>query len=301
MIGIILIVIGIALNYTEPHAPLIIEGKRFSVLIFFYCFCIFHTTGDPSHSFPYDANTVEVFPLYVLMIIALVLPWLWLILFDFLCHPSARRRFRGNAMFRLFVLFLQAHGCVFPAALSTGFTSLCRINLALSNVLKHLAARPRPNFFALCNYKGYRTALENNDLAAYEAQIHAGRFADLSECAAAGTLSNALSSWPSGHTSTAFVCFLLAYAIVDASRPNLLEALLHRFVLCGAAVAVAIDRTRDYWHSHADVLAGAMLGAAVAFSVASMRVEEFGPTDVDRDEVSLNVVDDAVPMDDAEP
>ena len=103
-------------------------------------------------------------------------------------------------------------------------------NIALTNIVKVICGRPRPNFFALCNYKGYGDALEHvsNDIYAvnltdYFGATTSGVFGDYAYCAGkASDIRQSRLSFPSGHSSIAFagMAFLSAYCVAkfDAVR-----------------------------------------------------------------------------------
>ena len=58
------------------------------------------------------------------------------------------------------------------------------LTFAITNVIKIYAGYPRPNFFAYCNYQGYRTALASGNFTSYNALTTPGNFASLLNCQA---------------------------------------------------------------------------------------------------------------------
>ena len=99
------------------------------------------------------------------------------------------------------------------------------VTILLTNAVKLACGRPRPNFFALCDYKGYGTILADADhgsrsrtnlaLKPYFESVTAGHFGSLSNCkAGAKDVAQAQKSFPSGHSSCSFCgCCFLALAI----------------------------------------------------------------------------------------
>lgn len=142
------------------------------------------------------------------------------------------------------------------------------ITAFITTYLKRYAGRPRPNFFALCQYEPFIEATQT-----YGVPHH---FGSLSNCTGSEfEVLQAHLSFPSGHSSWSFcglgyVSLLFWYTLRSAPsatrRPKSIETFVCAFPLFCAAL-IAASRTRDNYHHFADVLTGAVLGAAVTISV----------------------------------
>ena len=86
-----------------------------------------------------------------------------------------------------------------------GFASCQLANLSVTETLKVLVGRKRPCFFYLCNYKGYKTAVDSDDYSSYDLATTANRPGNIEDCRASDDNTNeAQKSWPSGHASTPY-------------------------------------------------------------------------------------------------
>lgn len=166
------------------------------------------------------------------------------------------------------------------------------IILALTKI--HLG-RPRPNFFALCDYKGYADATRTGNYTAYWAATTPGAPGSYSDCAASDyNIRRAHRSFPSGHAGLSFaglgfLAMLLYSAVheladgqslvppaspgefaVPPQRTPVSRCSIYalRYALPIACVVgaflVAESRIYDYWHNFDDVSTGAIIGAVVA-------------------------------------
>ena len=155
------------------------------------------------------------------------------------------------------------------------------ISLFITTLFKEFNGRYRPNFFALCNYKGYADALKTNNFTYYDANTIQGRPGDIKYCLAdQSVIREAQRSFPSGHSSMIFsglmplACFFLVAFERTAEKENEPEQIrfhwrkfraksfqvfMAMFICCFAFV-VACTRTRDYYHNFDDVLAGCLIG-----------------------------------------
>jgi diacylglycerol diphosphate phosphatase/phosphatidate phosphatase len=150
------------------------------------------------------------------------------------------------------------------------------LTLFLTSLSKVFFGRQRPNFYAMCNYKGYRTAIETGDFTAYDLATKAMAVGDISFCEASPReISESMFSHPSGHASLTFAGLgflaLFLHHMLTSHRPtrrhHLWKALVFTVPMF-LAVMVAATRTRDYWHNFDDTIMGGLLGfgcAALAF------------------------------------
>lgn len=92
------------------------------------------------------------------------------------------------------------------------------LTFAIVNTLKVLTGRQRPNAFALCNYAGYRDALEAGDMTAYEQATVTGRIGDYRKCKAPfADVADSLRSFPSGHSAVSSAGMTFASLYLRAS------------------------------------------------------------------------------------
>ena len=152
------------------------------------------------------------------------------------------------------------------------------VNKCVTDFLKVYVSRPRPNFYALCDYAGFRTKFGGN-FSAFEAAMSRrhgefDRLGDDSLCLDASGKSAAFRSFPSGHSSTsfaglAFLSMCIMELLFRRKSPVLPEL---PWVVCAAASSaplflafwIASTRVKDYWHHGDDVLCGALIGFVAA-------------------------------------
>lgn len=190
----------------------------------------------------------EIVPTYALGIMALLLPAATFCVFEF----GLLRRPRA---------FFAAFGAFFLGLGETsGFT------LLFTGALKLAVGRPRPFFQTLCK--------------AYEA-------GSLTKCIGDGSaetakkIIDARKSFPSGHSSISFTCFVylaLYMALrLKVSQPGTSFKTLKYLALSipvGIAAFVAVSRILDNHHNYDDVVAGSCLGTGVAVAVWLGRYKE---------------------------
>ena len=155
------------------------------------------------------------------------------------------------------------------------------------NACKSFVGRLRPNFFAACDYKGYKHATSTGNYADYLAATTPGAPGDLTHCRAArADVDEASLSFPSGHAGLSFVAatwstmaliralsverHYLGKTSTDVLRlsnaPVVSAARAAACLPMAFAVYVACTRVVDYKHRPADVIAGALIGAAFAWA-----------------------------------
>jgi len=173
----------------------------------------------------------------------------------------------------------RPHVTALAAALlwaGVGLAQSLLLSALATNAIKTMVGKPRPNFFALCDYRGLaRAALApGGNQSAYLAATAAGLLGDSGACAgAARDVRDAKSSFPSGHSSFAwaglfFTALALHYVVAPPPRRSCLTApaLLAVAPLLALAAYVGATRVRDRWHDPIDVMCGAVLGAACAYA-----------------------------------
>jgi len=132
--------------------------------------------------------------------------------------------------------------CVFLVAIG--------ISECITNVLKFWVRRPRPNFYAHCEFDIVtKTCLAQTHKRLVESQL----------------------SFPSGHTSLSFCSttvlvwwFWNHVVIRQNTNKTLIYRMLSILLFWGWSTFVGVSRIVDYWHHPSDVLAGCMLGVTCA-------------------------------------
>jgi len=163
------------------------------------------------------------------------------------------------------------------------------LTMVTYNACKSFVGRLRPNFFAACDYKGYKHAMSTGNYADYLAATTPGAPGDLTHCRAArADVDEASLSFPSGHAGLSFVAatwstmaliralsverHYLGKTSTDVLRmsnaPIVSAARAAACLPMAFAVYVACTRVVDYKHRPADVIAGALIGAAFAWARA---------------------------------
>jgi len=148
--------------------------------------------------------------------------------------------------------------------------------LLIVNWMKRFTGRPRPNFFAYCDYKGYREALTSGNFSQYDAATLMGRPILASACISSDN--DPRHSFPSGHASFS-MCSLLFLAlfwggIAELQQDHRMWKMFVCVVPILMAWVVAGTRTRDYYHNFEDILAGVVIGSlsAIACFVVNFNV-----------------------------
>lgn len=149
----------------------------------------------------------------------------------------------------------------------------------ITNVLKNFVGRPRPNFFALCDYKGYRAVSDamrhapsspatNTLLQAYLTNTTEGAFAELRNCNSPNEINFGRTSFVSGHSSFAFAGLLsfslFIWGFLTSQKWNRATAAMFASIPTLGAIMIAATRSRDYYHNYDDVGLGAVVGAMSA-------------------------------------
>lgn len=160
-------------------------------------------------------------------------------------------------------LMLQA-AFFFAAALQFGFVS----------IFKCYVGRLRPNFFALCDYKGYYTALQaGGDSEAMKQYLNystlPGRIVTDSNLSDDGECKEGHHSFPSGHASWSFTGMVfLGLCLCNVLRAKNFEVGMQAVGFLAPvllAAFIATSRIHDYWHNVDDVATGSVIGAVVAW------------------------------------
>jgi diacylglycerol diphosphate phosphatase/phosphatidate phosphatase len=219
----------------------------------------FFVEQDPTLSYPFVESSV---PLYLLIILSLLVPLLVIFFTQIVLHKFRKEEYVLPPMltYRFLPYFTLVHSYI-----------LC---LVVTTLLKDFVGRKRPNFFAYCNYQGYRDALTSGNFTSYFNLTSPGRVGSIEYCLDKSSLNDAQSSFPSGHSSQSFAGLMIALWFVLYCIPFLVDrkSVWHfrmwRIsvfgVFFGLAATIAGTRTRDYWHNFDDILSGSVIGTLCA-------------------------------------
>jgi membrane-associated phospholipid phosphatase len=230
----------------------------------------FFIEQDPSLSYPLEKgwSAGEEVPNELVITLAVPVSMISLFLFQILAK-------------RLFEYVNPKTSELHPKALNffvlqLAFLEALGLTMAATEFIKSFAGRKRPNFFALCDYQGYRTAISTNNFTEYLSLTRFGIPGNISLCRASlREIQEAQFSFPSGHSSSiwcgmTFVSIYILYILHHHSpRHNMAKGVLI-LIFLSTAVLVSVTRPRDYWHNFDDILAGGLIGFAcsvLAFSL----------------------------------
>jgi membrane-associated phospholipid phosphatase len=143
----------------------------------------------------------------------------------------------------------------------------------ITNTIKVLVLRPRPNFLAYCDYKGFQLASSSGNYTSYNLATQPNAVGSTSSCLSKSSLPDSVLSFPSGHSSLSFagmtfVSLLLKHAIEGWGQFKLLG--LHGAIVAAPLFLsswVAITRIQDYFHHEDDVMMGSFIGASASIFV----------------------------------
>lgn len=149
-------------------------------------------------------------------------------------------------------------------------------NIFITEILKKFFGKPRPSIYYLCNYQGFRDGIKSNNLTQYYLLTDSHNIADIDLCWDQTSLPNAVSSFPSGHTSLSFCSqtflvvilywlfssfsFSVNYNIYCMSKLKFLSYI--PLILAGW---ISISRIYDYKHNEIDLVGGFIVGCCIGY------------------------------------
>jgi len=210
---------------------------------------------DPALSHPWFDDPETRLPVAVIIFLAIFLPMILIIIL------------------LLVVRFVRRPDHIHPKAIDPFYGLMITfeaftINGLFSEFLKSYNGKKRPNFFAMCNYYGYRDALASQNYTYYLSMTDPNRFGSMKNCLDQSTFSSwqSRSSYPSGHASYSFCGYtifglLSIYVWHCVTKKHKIFKILFFVCLMLVATVLSFSRTLDYWHDPGDIYAGAVLGA----------------------------------------
>lgn len=132
-----------------------------------------------------------------------------------------------------------------------------------TEILKTVISRPRPSAFYLCNYLGYTDAVNSGNYTNYNSLMKFGKVGTFDNCYDQSMVSEAFSSFPSGHSSMSF-CSMLVTCFIIRTMLNIKNV----FTFCGIlsyspliiSAWIAVTRVQDNKHHEDDIFAGIFIG-----------------------------------------
>jgi len=217
----------------------------------------FFIEQDPTLSYPYRTGSLEAIPnwLGAVLSIPVGLFVMFLVHMFFVCKFTEHDLPpRAMNVFLPYLAFIEAMG----------------LNFFFTEFFKSFSGRKRPNFFAYCNYQGYRDALEAGNFTMYQQLTKFGNIGDIDNCWDKANVRDAQSSFPSGHASgifcgIGFTALFVMYLLNKFSRKHNFAKNVVGFSLIMFSFAIAATRPRDYYHNYDDILAGCIVGMTSAF------------------------------------
>lgn len=200
----------------------------------------------------YNKKTDEI-TVTMLYIISLVTSYgICIVLANFNTIEWEKSKYKYIGKLNLFVMQILA---LTYAILSSGLAT---------ELIKKLVSSPRPEFYYLCNYNGYTDAVESGNYTMYNLLSVEYKLGDYNNCKNNNGLIDAISSFPSGHTSTAFSSLLFSVFVIQR-----MLGLKNIFSLGGtmsflplvAGAWIAITRVQDMKHHDYDIMAGTIIGS----------------------------------------
>lgn len=132
-----------------------------------------------------------------------------------------------------------------------------------TQTIKNVVGRPRPSFYYLCNYKGYADAVNSGNFTLYSQRTQFMALGNYNECLNQNGKPDAISSFPSGHTSIAFSGMFYTVLIL-CKMFHITDFCTIEAALCFSplllATYIAITRVQDFKHHEDDIMGGFIIG-----------------------------------------
>ncbi|KAJ2780676.1 hypothetical protein H4R18_003317 [Coemansia javaensis] len=224
----------LVLSYVPDYVVLVAMAVLWGVISLVHPFEREFSLTDKTIQYPHKPDSV---PFYAAVLLSFVLPAVVVVAWTFFI----RRSFHD---------------------MNSGFLGLCIalvLNMMITNTIKNLAGRLRPDFIARCDLD----PAQAHEPAVGLLTVAVCRQTDLK------LLRDGMRSFPSGHTSFSFAglgylsLWLAGHAHIGDRRGHAYKSFMVMVPLLAAAL-IAVSRTKDYRHHWQDVLAGTILGLSMA-------------------------------------
>lgn len=203
---------------------------------------------DPSLSFPFIEPSDTAVPTYALIIISVILPSLVML------------------VIQLYQRWREYENIYSSDLLTTQLGLLQSFTFArfLTDFLKNFTGSPRPNFYALCDYKEFRS----NYSRYLESTRGYGEWGSVNDCLDQSAVEDACRAFPSAHAATAFAGMgFLALYLQGVSNMHKRRKIWKALIVSGpilCACMVGVDRIRNHWSTETDILCGSIIGMMCA-------------------------------------
>ncbi|KAJ1726054.1 hypothetical protein LPJ61_005452 [Coemansia biformis] len=223
------------LSYLPDYAVLVVMAALWGLISLIHPFHREFSLTDKTIQYPNKPDSV---PFYAAVVLAFVLPLVVIVLWTGLL----RRSFHD---------------------MNVGILGLCMalvLNMMVTNTVKNLAGRLRPDFIDRCNL----------DLSQVSEPTIGLLTSAVCRQADESFLLDGMRSFPSGHSSFSFAglgyitLWLCGHMNIVDCRGRTYKSFVALAPLLGALL-ISVSRTKDYRHHWQDVLAGALLGVAMAW------------------------------------
>jgi membrane-associated phospholipid phosphatase len=212
---------------------------------------------DPALSLPYIEDAQTRLPIAVIIFLVIALPIILTFILQmtlrFCCRPKNIHPKAIDPFYGVIILGLAM-----------------AVNGFFSELLKSYVGDKRPNFFSMCNYKGYRDAMNSNNYTYYLANTDPNMFGNVSDCWDKANFETwqSRSSYPSGHASYSYCGYtifglLSIYVWHCVTRKHKIFKVIYFLILMILALFFSWSRVLDYWHDSNDIFAGAVIGGII--------------------------------------
>jgi len=153
----------------------------------------------------------------------------------------------------------------------SGFLTTLLLNSAITNTLKVIFGVPRPNFYALCNYHGYRDAWSSGNFSEYFMLTEPGQIGNTDNCLSKSDILDSFLSFPCDYSSLMFAS--VTYVTLVLAQHKTITTFSHHLICCLTgclyvfASWISISRVLDYESGVYDILAGCFVGTVIGYMV----------------------------------
>jgi membrane-associated phospholipid phosphatase len=172
-----------------------------------------------------------------------------------------------------------------------GVSQTLLMSLAVSNTIRILVGKLRPNFFATCNYHNYTYALNSGNYTEYDEKTATGHIGNLENCLNNNYM-DGFNSFPSIHSTLSFASLTYSYILMTELLDNDVISEKHgawyspysiiSFANIYLAGYISLTRIQDYKESIVDVLIGIFIGIISAY-IAKKNYEFYTSKEVSKE------------------
>ena len=174
------------------------------------------------------------------------------------------------------------------------FLTTFAVTAEIVGIAKILFTEPRPSMFYLCNYKGFRDAVDSGNFTSYLALTDPNTIGSTANCWDRDFVPDCIYSFPSGHSALSFcsMFWLVLFFSDHLRKPSYAPWIrYYRFLVFFPLILafyIAYSRVYDYRHSELDVTVGALIGVTGAYLFYSEYSDFFRESQKGEETASLN-------------